>query len=590
MIARLRKELRPLIFPWIATAVAASMYTPFIPFREGSLPWLAFTLGCLALASTPFGSEFENRTLGLFLSHPRHRAQLWQDKFLAAAIAVISLAMVHGYMYWLRSRGWQDATPGLSFGAVFVITTLCSAGFLTLISRSTVGGVVLTLTLQVSLFWGVSLLQPEPDVPWILSAVALGYSVLMLWAGWRNFASLELRETPAESASLSQTWLPPLTSLLRCRPHGVGLNLIRKELLLQRLLAHASLIFTAIWLVLIGLLFLAPQKADTFEIAFNSMHTVFSGAVLLLAGSLAGSEDRTLGTSVWQLTLPVPARRQWLIKLLTAAGTAFCLGYLLPRILVAITPLESVGTPAAGPDFFLFLVATGVIFFTMGFWFASLGTNVVRAVVSTFVLLFGTASSLGWLVSDMVAYQWYALVRILSYFQLPPDFVRSSSGSLYFLIGTLPVLFLALHQSRQQFSSVHVRPGVRLRYGAMLILFVVSMMYWVSDFRVSQRVAEQWFGNEVLSAVQATPRSAAALRSGLDELLIVPPEELDQTGRLSVQAKTWLRNSTIRVGFYGAQHFGDRGEIVGHRAIGTIWVTFPGARTYTFDPRGMLYR
>jgi hypothetical protein len=592
MTARLKKELRPLLFPWIITAIAAVTYTDQRAFAIFS--WLWLTFGCLALACIPFGSEFENRTFGLFLSQPRARGRLWWDKFLAAGIALVTLPVVRAFTEWLFAPGSAfdrtlDLNLVLPFTAVFAITTLCSAGFLTLISGTTIGGVVLTLILQVFPYLVVDLLLPRAE-PWMLKSAAMGYSVLMLWAGWRKFSRLELRDAPAtSSASLPEAWVPGLTSLLRCRPHGVWFNLIRKELLLLRLLAHASLLFTAVWLVLIGLSFLAPQKADTLEIWFYSIYAVFSAAVLLLAGSLSASEDRTLGTSAWQLTLPVPARRQWLIKLLTGAGTAFCLGYLLPQALAGITPSVLSGMRDGNLDFSIFSITVGLIFFTMGFWFASFGENVVRAAISALVVLGagGPLAAWAWFTFKSAGYQWDMLIRVLSYFQLPPDFIQSSSAFLPFLIVTLPVLLVALLQSRRQFSGATVRAGVRHRYGTLLILFAVSMMFWVSDLRASQQVAEQRFRKELFVALRATP-FAPALRAGLTAPLTVTSEELEQTGILSVSTREWIRNSRVVIWPGGTTSFwpgSSRGreswENVNPGPVPlSIRMTFPNGRIY----------
>jgi hypothetical protein len=582
MIAKLRKELHPLIFPWIAAAMAALTYSPIVPFQM-NLSWFAFTIGCLVLASIPFGSEFENHTLSLFLGQPRGRGQLWRDQFLAAAIGVISLAMVHGYIYWDRAEGIIDVTPSLLIGVVFALTALCSAGFLTLISGSTVGGVVFTLALQLFLYIGLVLLRPN-DVSeqwWTFKGCAIGYSALMLWAGWRKFSRLELRDALAVSASLPEAWVPGVARLLRCRPQGVWFNLIRKELLLLRLLARASLMFTAVWLVLIGLSYLAPQNWEGVG-AFIAMHivfSVFSGAVLLLAGSLAASEDRTLGTSAWQLTLPVPARRQWLIKLLTAAGAAFCLAYLLPKALIGITPRNPwLGMGAGDLDF---SILGGLIPFTMGFWFASFGANVVRAAISALVVLGvgGPLAAGAWGTLMEEAYQRNVLMRVLSYFQLPPDFIQFSSGSLPFVIGALPVLLIALLQSRGQFSNAIVGAGVRLRYGALLILLSLSMTLWVSDLRASQHVAEQRFRRDLFSALQATGFQGD-FRGKL--VVTLTPEELEQTGRLSAPSKEWIRNSKVIIWPGGTPKFAELWSNAAGRVVQlSVVVTFPNGRKYS---------
>ena len=55
--------------------------------------------------------------------------------------------------------------------------------------------------------------------------------------------------------------------------------------------------------------------------------------IAILAGSLSLGEERTSGTHLWHLTLPVSARRQWFIKLCMALFAGFVGAGLVPLLI-----------------------------------------------------------------------------------------------------------------------------------------------------------------------------------------------------------------------------------------------------------------
>ncbi|HEY6168189.1 MAG TPA: hypothetical protein VI454_09130, partial [Verrucomicrobiae bacterium] len=104
-------------------------------------------------------------------------------------------------------------------------------------------------------------------------AFGLIYSAVFLWLGWRSFARLELRDVvfgqggaASNSAGRKRWWL----EWLRCRPVGGLLNLIRKELRLQKAVFVLAVIFTVCWLILLVLLQAGlantPARMENFQL------------------------------------------------------------------------------------------------------------------------------------------------------------------------------------------------------------------------------------------------------------------------------------------------------------------------------------
>ena len=79
---RLKKEVRPLFWPWCAITLAGAV--PFFhpPDEIAWIPPLAFLLGIPLLATISYGSEFQHRTFSLLLSQPVSRGRIWRLKLL----------------------------------------------------------------------------------------------------------------------------------------------------------------------------------------------------------------------------------------------------------------------------------------------------------------------------------------------------------------------------------------------------------------------------------------------------------------------------------------------------------------------------
>lgn len=106
MNPRIKKELRPLLFPW-ATALTGAVLAlllsqeseinvgQFVSFLA-ALGGYAFLGGAALVGSSAFGVELQHRTLSLLLTQPSDRARLWRQKMLVSGLTILSIALVGG--------------------------------------------------------------------------------------------------------------------------------------------------------------------------------------------------------------------------------------------------------------------------------------------------------------------------------------------------------------------------------------------------------------------------------------------------------------------------------------------------------------
>src|SRR5438093_7724338 len=301
MRPRLAKELHPLLLPWLIAAVAAGAM-PLLALLVGPAEGGTFTLfllelitfaffGALAvIAGLSFGAEFQQHTLGLLVSQPIERSRLWKEKMLALLAAATGIGLILWLSWgvgglllaewgvWPDDREWvgkqlQRYFPdqALVLAATWLVATVCSGGFWSLLARSTIGGMVLNAASQGLLalgavfalhqIYGTEFQFEDSIVTGVIIAAGLVYSATFLWLGWRKFALLELGDVSfGEGAPLSEAlagekwWL----GWLRCRPTGSLRNLMRKELRLLKPVFLIAAMFSGCWLVTLALLFLQP--------------------------------------------------------------------------------------------------------------------------------------------------------------------------------------------------------------------------------------------------------------------------------------------------------------------------------------------
>jgi hypothetical protein len=384
---RIVKETRPLFWPWCAVVCAVALPLLHPPYRLDEVSYLGFVLGVPLLAVLPFGNEFQNRTFSLLLSQPISRMEIWREKLSISAIAVFTASLVFFSSWW--ASGGPTGREIWGYFAAAAIVFVVSAPFWTLFTRSIIGGVVLTFGVYTFIFvlgdevlrWGTGYSkQGTSTFVATMSVVFLGYAGLMLWLGWRKLARFQAVGDVAGDDLLTAApdVLPgALVSWLRCRPTGAILNLIRKEFRLLRPVWLISLLAAVGWacLTLVGLLH-PHGLTGSFETVVVGAGVISTLMIAILAGSLSLGEEKTSGTHAWHLTLPVPARRQWFIKLSMALFAGFAGAGLVP-FLIARRLLGPLADGHVGRD----LLLGAVLLSFAAFWCACALNGTVRAVL-----------------------------------------------------------------------------------------------------------------------------------------------------------------------------------------------------------------
>jgi hypothetical protein len=272
---RILKEARSLFWPWCAVAIAGAL--PLLershPALRGGGPlsgvhnlimaisFLGFIVGIPLLAALSFGNEFQHRTLSLVLSQPVGRMEIWSEKLSVMIVAVLSAALV--FCISGRAALQQDPELGVVAGA-WIIATIASATFWTLVARSTLGGVALNSVVPTVIFiaWanlpdrirGTGYLPPATITVVSIAAFAfLCYAGVMLWLGRRKLARFQVTGGMAgDDLVMAGPHMMPgaWAGWFRCRPTGVVLNLVRKELRLLRPLWLITLLNVTVWICL----------------------------------------------------------------------------------------------------------------------------------------------------------------------------------------------------------------------------------------------------------------------------------------------------------------------------------------------------
>jgi len=362
-----------------------------------------------------------------------------------------------------------------------LLPTLGSVTFWTLLARSTLGGMVFTAFSQLLVFgilgsiaerfgvfnYQVGILGLSAQTA--ISALAgIGYGGVFFWLSWRKLTRLEvsqlLPDTLAGSKSLTAQGLS--LGWLRCRPGSSFLNLIRKEIQLQKPLFIIAAILCVLWVFSYALLILQPAHSSFPEIVFALTIGFYIPLMSLLSGSISLGEEKNLGITAWHLTFPVSIWRQWAAKLAVGFCTWLFLGLLLPFVLTRL------GFVFGGSRIFkeveleswlgISLFTTGV--FVLSFWAMTLFANTVRAVIGTIAAVVALCSSAAlayWLTIELFAHTF--VVTLLD--DDSPQFVVG-----WVVLGAVTLLF-ALVQSMIQFRRAQSLWKTTAKYFCALIAF-----------------------------------------------------------------------------------------------------------------------
>jgi hypothetical protein len=352
---------------------------------------VGFWLGIPLLATLSFGNEFQHQTFSLMLTQPIDRMAVWRDKMLVVLAAVLSAGGVYAIGYrTLISRGNELAVMPF----IWVVVTVCSAVVCTLIARSTVGGMVLNFlhvvliaiaTVGIDRFLGP---KPSPDTVHtafgVAAAAAVLYGIVMVWIGRLVLARFQATGTANSDLLMSSpdALRAAFSGFLRCRPNSPISNLVLKELRLLGPLWLLAILFSLLLICLAPIQWMPGSSLVQANVQYIASVIVFLYMMIsvLLAGCLSMGDERTLGTQLWHMTLPVSAGLQWLIKLgvailATFVGLVFV--FTVGQLIFGFPFVDAIDDVAVGHTLLRFLALSLLSF--PAFWCACAVKGTIRA-------------------------------------------------------------------------------------------------------------------------------------------------------------------------------------------------------------------
>lgn len=408
------KEIRALLPVWLGSVAGVSAGFASPAGAALTVSCAGYGFGAIVLGSQLFGQEFGWRTLGVLLAQPVDRRRLLAMKFgaLALLLALSSLLMIGAIAFrahefdgfWLGR--WSILAVGLlGFGV---------APGLTLATRSALAGLVVTCALPgffllagdavvtaAGLVDGSAADASRRAVFWwatsIAAAIGLAtaaYCWLRLqWVDGSAGLDLPARTTPVAAARASR--------------QPAWWQLVKKELRLQQLAIAVAGLSAAAWVAsaTIGSLSTLGQG-----VVFAVMLVTFGGVVSLLIGATAGAAEAQIGAQEWQLLMPMPAWRQWAIKVGVVLALVVVLCAALPGALSLWT------TPDGGRSYLPSSAASwlcGVVLIsTIGLYVGTLSRSTTWALVAAVPILAPGAHV-------VVTLAWFAAWQISQRLQQP---------------------------------------------------------------------------------------------------------------------------------------------------------------------------
>jgi ABC-type transport system involved in multi-copper enzyme maturation permease subunit len=578
---RIIKEVRLLLWPWCLIAVAA-----LLPLLHNTFYWsrdfitvscvIGFFAGIPFLAALSFGDEFHHRTLSLLLGQPVDRRRIWREKQTVLILGVLALLPVFFFCWPDRNDLNSNC---LAIVGAWLLATVASTTFWTLVARSTLGGfalgqMALFLVAAAMINLELRIFGPEPSGKFLLlaealgAAICLGYSGAMFWLGRRKLVRFQATGgiVSDDLLMVGPRMMPRAwAELLRCRPTGSTLNLIRKELRLLRPLWLITLLFLVCWACVVITVRLMPQTEEWKawrDVLPTLVLALYLPLTVMLAGCMSLGEECSSGTHAWHLTLPVSVRRQWLIKLFMTLGAGVLCAMVVPILAVAAGQIL-LGSPFGagfkwdlpGKHDWLPLVLAMFASFP-AFWSACAVKGTVRAALWTLpvvcALVYAGAAGF-WAAHQLGQIAVPLLTMVISHFQMNPNSLANAVyGALNQKILTLwlilPALLFALIQSYRMFrmppgdSSL---PVIRRLFSLALVVFLCALSLGAFVVCVQSQY-DSVLIRETRTAIEKLHIDARKLDAAHPMQLTL--DDLAKASPLSAATRQWLRTANFTVG------------------------------------------
>ena len=383
------KELRALLPVWAAVAaamVASALLRELRPFNGP-----VYVIGASVLGAMSMGHEYSHRTMALMLTLPIARRRILLTKLSVLAVLLLGLALLSTVVV---SAGRGDATAGPALRWLPIIAALFISPALTLAARSPVAGAVFTLGLG-----GLLLIAGE----WI-GMQKYGYTrnvdvfrMSFLWTAlpllsaaatalmWWVFPRLQVADGRGDLVDLAPAGAATSPTLTRRSPTRL---LIGKELRLQQL----ALTLAALYLVVFVAIVMQMRNLFYRNDAAFLVSMIYAGLLTVVIGSMAGAEERHLGTLDAQLLLPIPTSRQWLVKVCVVFALTLILAILLPAAMAIALQPEHVTWGRSVPTVAGLTIVALMALATVSLYVSTLCSSGVWSLVLSVPAAFGVAT------------------------------------------------------------------------------------------------------------------------------------------------------------------------------------------------------
>ena len=346
----LQKEGRALAPIWLV-----GVATVIVSGQTGQpvLGLAAFALGAIALGVYSVGHEYAHRTLTALLAQPLSRSRLLLSKAIVLATSLAALTLVAALTLLPADAwgSWTSTTTATRWWLWLVVLTpalgLCIAPWLTMLSRSVMGGLVFTLAVPAALWIAAQLTRVAtigfttapfeygPALTVMIAGIAV-VSVVALVHGRAMFVGLEALDAPREIASsMRRSTSTAAHTEVRSQRHHPAVMLVRKEVRLYALALVVAGIYALVWIAMR----LTRMDAYIAGQSFQTISEFYGLFIALLVGAVASAEERALGTHDWQILQPWAQWKQVGIKVGVVAIVAMTLGLVVPIALEAAFPL-----------------------------------------------------------------------------------------------------------------------------------------------------------------------------------------------------------------------------------------------------------
>ena len=569
------KEARQLTWPWTLFMLAGSavLVHPWLSglpdLQMGTGVWnsasewillIGAFFGSSLLATLPLGSEFQYGTLALRLAQPEERGALWRQKLLVTFAAVAPPAVIYCLALDMRF-----GRPFSVMVASWIVVTTVGALPLTLLARSTMGGMVLNNFGASGVTLGWIYYERHGHFPavwlWTTGIVLAAYAGAMIWLGRRVL----LRFQAVDGMQTGEAFVPGarlvprvVAEWFRCRPTEPLRNLVRREFRLLRTVWPLSLLYVTAWIFLVTFRRLPADRPHSLDMVFVLTIT-FGVLIAVLAGTLSLGEEKTWGTHDWQMTAPVSVSVQWAVKLVFALVTSLVCATLLPMSVLTLGgSINSSAQHYLNGSIPTVCIAEAVGLTLAAFWCACVVKSTVQATLWVFplclaVLLAGESASWGLrlLAHPFHNFLAYVVSRLDA---IAVERVMSQTFAAFGLENVLtmavaPLLAVGLIQSHRFFSAQVAASKLRVVRCA-LPLVIVAFVCSLGREVLMGVFSESWQQESTIiretdSAIAALQAESPQTDSGHPRRLSL--DDLANASPLSDGTQRWLRKASIIV-------------------------------------------